>query len=131
MPLRSRLFAGDRRLEACLIDDKAHLTQGTRGDFVSKVHTALFLVDGPNVDAAELRAQLYGRSVNQSSFKLLKNPTTGRPPEADLQAVLDAPAGERANAVGKRAEAATVTGNKPNRSDNESRFVTVPEDFWL
>jgi len=69
--------------------------------------------------------------VNQSSFKLLKNPTTGRPPETDLQAVLDAPAGERANAIGKRAEAATVTGNKPNRSDNETRFVTVPEDFWL
>lgn len=63
MPLRSRLFAGDRRLEACLVDDKAHLTQGTRGDFVSKVHTALFLVEGLNVDAAELRAQLYGRST--------------------------------------------------------------------
>jgi len=66
MPLRSRLFAGDRRLEACLVDDKAHLTQGTRGDFVSKVHTALFLVDGLNVDAAELRAQLYGRSTAQA-----------------------------------------------------------------
>ena len=63
MPLRSRLFAGDRRLEACLVDDKAHLTQGTRGPFVSKVHTALFLVDGLNVDAAELNAQLYGRST--------------------------------------------------------------------
>ena len=66
MPLRSRLFAGDRRLEACLVDDKAHLTQGTRGDFVSKVHTALFLVDGLNVDAAELKAQLYGRSTAQA-----------------------------------------------------------------
>lgn len=69
--------------------------------------------------------------INQSSFKLLKKPTIGRPPEADLQAVLDAPGGERANAVGQRAEAATVTGNKPNRSDNATRFVTVPEDFWL
>ena len=63
MPLRSRLFAGDRRLEACLVDDKAHLTPGTRGDFVSKVHTALFLVDGLNVAAAELKAQLYGAST--------------------------------------------------------------------
>lgn len=63
MTLRSRLFAGDRRLEACLVDDKAHLTQGTRGEFVSKVHTALFLIDGLNVDAAELKAQVYGRST--------------------------------------------------------------------
>lgn len=63
MPLRSRLFAGDRRLEACLVDDTAHLTQGTRGDFVSKVHTALFLVDGLNVDTVELRSKLYGRST--------------------------------------------------------------------
>ena len=69
--------------------------------------------------------------INQSSFRLLKNQTTGRPPDADLQALLNAPAGERANAIGKRAEAATVTGNKPNRSDNEGRFITVPEDFWL
>ena len=68
--------------------------------------------------------------INQSTFSLLKNATTGRPPEADLQAVLDAPAGERANAIGKRVEAATVTGAKPNRSDNATRFFTVPQDFW-
>ena len=69
--------------------------------------------------------------VNQSTFKQLKNPTIGRPSEGDLQVVLNAPAGERANAIGKRVEAATVTGNKPNRSDNEARFITVPDDFWL
>lgn len=68
--------------------------------------------------------------INQSTFRLLKSPTTGRPPEPDLQAVLDAPAGARANAIGKRAELATVTGPKPNRSDNPTRFFTVPEDFW-
>jgi hypothetical protein len=28
------------------------------------------------------------------------------------------------------AELATVTGPRPNRSDNPSRFTTVPEDFW-
>lgn len=69
--------------------------------------------------------------ISQSSFKLLKKPTIGRPPEADLQAMLNAPAGERANVIGKRVEAATVTGNKPNRSDNEERFITVSDDFWL
>ena len=63
MPLRSRLFAGDRRLEACLVDDRAHLTPGTRGDFVSKVHTALFLVDGLNVDEAGFEPAITGEEA--------------------------------------------------------------------
>ena len=63
MPLRSKLFAGDAKLQACLTSDAAHLTVGTQGDHVSKVHTALFLVDGVSVDASELRARLYGKST--------------------------------------------------------------------
>jgi hypothetical protein len=63
MPLISRLFAGDARLAACLVDDSAHLTIGAHGDHVSKVHTALFVVDGLSADAAELHAKLYGRST--------------------------------------------------------------------
>ncbi len=30
MPLQSQLFRGDRALEACLVDDRAHLVTGTR-----------------------------------------------------------------------------------------------------
>jgi hypothetical protein len=63
MPLRSRLFAGDAKLEACLTKDAAHLVIGAQGDHVSKVQTALFLVDGLSVDASELKAKLYGRST--------------------------------------------------------------------
>jgi hypothetical protein len=69
--------------------------------------------------------------LNLSPRKLVtKGQTAGRPTEPDLQPMLNAPAGERANAIGKRAEAATVTGNVPNRTDNKTPFVTVPENFW-
>jgi hypothetical protein len=68
---------------------------------------------------------------NLSPQKLLvKGQTSGRPSDADLQALLNNPAGERANTVGKRVEAATVTGNPPNRTDNPTRFATVPDGFW-
>jgi hypothetical protein len=68
--------------------------------------------------------------TNSSSAKVIDKRVAGRPGDSDLQAVLDAPSGERANAVGKRCEAATVTGNPPNRTDNKDRFVTVRDDFW-
>ena len=63
MPLRSRLFAGDAKLEACLTNNAAHLLPGSQGDHVGKVQTALFLVDGISVDPVELNAQLYGKST--------------------------------------------------------------------
>ena len=44
--------------------------------------------------------------------------------------MLKAPGGERANAVSQRVEAATITGNPPNRTDNRMRFFTVLPDFW-
>jgi hypothetical protein len=68
--------------------------------------------------------------VNLSTFTLVRGQTAGPPKEEDLKAVLDNPAGERANSIGKRAEATTVTGNPPNRSDNTLRFRAVPDDFW-
>jgi hypothetical protein len=63
MPLNSKLFAGDDRLEDCHTRPAAHLTLGAQGDHVSKVHTALFLTDGLSVAADELRAQFYGKST--------------------------------------------------------------------
>lgn len=63
MPLSSRLFAGDARLQACLTDNAAHLLIGAQGDHVSKVHTALFLVDGLSVAPSELHTKSYGQST--------------------------------------------------------------------
>ena len=52
MALVSNTFAGDPRLEACLVNDSAHLTPGTQGDFVGKVQAALIFVDGADIDEA-------------------------------------------------------------------------------
>ncbi len=63
MPLRSRLFSDSKALQSCLVSDAAHLVIGAHGDHVSKVQTALFLVDGLSVDPAELRNARYGKST--------------------------------------------------------------------
>lgn len=41
MPLVSRLFSVDRKLQACLISDSAHIMQGDRGDHVARIQSAL------------------------------------------------------------------------------------------
>jgi len=63
MPLTSNLFSGDGRLEACLTQDNAHLTPGTRGEFVGKVQAALEYVDGARIDEVELDSDTYGPST--------------------------------------------------------------------
>jgi peptidoglycan hydrolase-like protein with peptidoglycan-binding domain len=75
MPLRSKLFRGDMKCEACLNQDPAHITPGSRGDHVSKIHTALFAIDAYSVDARELRDGLYGPSTARSvlAYKQKRN----------------------------------------------------------
>jgi hypothetical protein len=63
MPLISRLFSGDSKLQACLVSDPAHLTKGTVGDHVSKIHTALLILDDAQVASSELQAKTYGTST--------------------------------------------------------------------
>lgn len=63
MALKSTTFAGDERLEACLVKDSAHLTRGTTGDFVAKVQAALAFLDGLSIDEEELDTQTYGSST--------------------------------------------------------------------
>lgn len=63
MPLISRLFASDSKLQACLVSDPAHLTRGTIGDHVSKIHTALLILDNAQVASSELQTKTYGTST--------------------------------------------------------------------
>jgi len=63
MPLISKLFSGDPRLEACLVKDSAHLTPNTKGDFVGKVQAALEHIDNIRIDERELATQTYGPST--------------------------------------------------------------------
>lgn len=60
MPLQSQLFRGDRALEACLVDDRAHLVEGSRGPHVRKVQQALALTDGALIALSEISSETYG-----------------------------------------------------------------------
>ena len=60
MALRSKLFAGDRKLEAAQVSDPAHLVRGTVGPHVNKVQMALFAIDALPIDPQEFRRQTYG-----------------------------------------------------------------------
>jgi hypothetical protein len=60
MALRSKLFAGDRKLAAAQVSDPAHLVRGTVGPHVNKVQMALFAIDALPIDAQEFRRKIYG-----------------------------------------------------------------------
>jgi hypothetical protein len=69
MALLSTTFAGDRRLEQCLVDDSAHLTLGAKGDFVGKVQAALMFVDDADIAESELTSETYGPSTAAAVLK--------------------------------------------------------------
>lgn len=49
MALQSKLFAGDKRCEAALTSDPAHIMQGGSGDHVRKMQIALNRLDGASL----------------------------------------------------------------------------------
>ncbi len=63
MGLVSTLFRGNQRLEACLVDNAAHVTLGAQGEHVAKIQFALFLLDALKIDRSELVTQTYGPST--------------------------------------------------------------------
>jgi peptidoglycan hydrolase-like protein with peptidoglycan-binding domain len=63
MPLQSRTFAGDPALEACLVDDAAHVLLGARGDHVAKIQAVVMFLDGSTINADEVRTKTYGPST--------------------------------------------------------------------
>jgi len=63
MPLESKLFKGDPALNACLVEDSAHITPGAVGPHVGKIHTALFILDDFSVARDELAMERYGETT--------------------------------------------------------------------
>jgi hypothetical protein len=63
MPLKSRLFGGDPKLQACLVNDAAHVTQGARGDHVGKIQKAVEALGDQSISQGELTTQTYGPST--------------------------------------------------------------------
>jgi peptidoglycan hydrolase-like protein with peptidoglycan-binding domain len=60
VPLQSKIFRGDRALDACLVDDKAHIVEGSRGPHVRKLQQALAVLDGALIGLDEVSSELYG-----------------------------------------------------------------------
>ena len=63
MPVQSKLFAYDHALEACSKRDSGQIVPGAQGDHVSRLQTALFLLDCASVASSELQSQTFGPST--------------------------------------------------------------------
>jgi len=63
MALISETFRGDKKLQACLLSDPAHVTQGASGEHVAKLQTALMMLDGAKIDQRETLKKNYGPST--------------------------------------------------------------------
>jgi len=49
MPLQSKLFRDDPKLDAALVSDPAHILQGAKGPHVAKIQQALVQLDGASI----------------------------------------------------------------------------------
>ncbi len=63
MVLRSRTFAGDPALEACLVNDSAHVKLGAKGNHVSKIQGVVMFLDGVTIAQSEIDSKTYGLST--------------------------------------------------------------------
>jgi hypothetical protein len=63
MPLKSDLFMGDPKLEACAVSHPAHITPGAAGDHVAKIQIALRRLDRAVIDQGERSLKKYGPST--------------------------------------------------------------------
>lgn len=63
MPLLSKFFRGDEKLDSCLVLDKTHVTQGATGPHVAKIQMALFILDTLMITRTEIYDKRYGSST--------------------------------------------------------------------
>jgi hypothetical protein len=60
MPLQSPQFAGDERLNKCLVDAASHVTPGTFGTFVLKIQLAIEVLEQIEIPSDEKDNLVYG-----------------------------------------------------------------------
>ena len=58
--LKSKLFGGDERLGACLVNHAKHVTLGDGGSHVSKIQCAVLILEGGAIAGEELEKKIYG-----------------------------------------------------------------------
>lgn len=79
MPLTSRMLKGDPAFEAALVNDRAHITPGSKGNQVWKIQAALMIVmdPPPKIAGNELaaKAKFYGPTTTAAvvEFKRKRN----------------------------------------------------------
>src|SRR5215469_7946965 len=75
MGLKSSLFSGDAKLEACLVNDAAHVPPGSAGEHVGKIQTAVAAIDAATIVDSELSGGKYGPSTTAAvlAFKTKRN----------------------------------------------------------
>jgi hypothetical protein len=69
MPLKSRIFLDNDRLEQCRTQDFAHVKLGDVGDHVELIQNALILIDNLSIDDSERAAKMYGPSTASAVLK--------------------------------------------------------------
>jgi len=72
MALQSKLFRDDDRLQACLVNNAAHVQRGASGDHVARIQQALRILmedDGIDIDDDELKSKQYGQSTTDAVQK--------------------------------------------------------------
>jgi hypothetical protein len=60
MPLKSKTFKGDKKLEACLVSDPDHVRLGAQGEHVGKIQAALIILGAGVIGQPELKGMRYG-----------------------------------------------------------------------
>jgi hypothetical protein len=63
MALKSSLFRSDSKLEACLVNDSAHVRVGARGDHVCKIQKALLALGSCEISQDEIVSKTYGKTT--------------------------------------------------------------------
>jgi peptidoglycan hydrolase-like protein with peptidoglycan-binding domain len=61
--LQSKLLSPSQRLNACQVQDSAHVTPGSSGDHVARIQQALIRIFNADIAANELSSAHYGPST--------------------------------------------------------------------
>lgn len=72
MSLESPDFKGDKKLEACLVDNNSNITYGTIGGHVLKIQNALVKL-GFNIKNEEMQHKIYGDSTAKAVLQFKKD----------------------------------------------------------
>ena len=66
MALKSKLFRSSKRLNDCAGIDSQHVVTGDKGDFVSRIQTALLILGIEPIAGKELQQATYGPTTARS-----------------------------------------------------------------